>query len=86
MKKFVVFTLFGILIMAFSGMAYAQKLEFRASGAIDFDTIMAMNVADYFTQVATVHAGHAGIFQTWAIPAFNSLTGRPTNAMNHERS
>jgi hypothetical protein len=67
-------------------MAYAQKLEFRASGAIDMDTILAMNVADYFTQVATVHAGHAGIFQTWAIPAFNGLTGRPTNALNHERS
>lgn len=86
MKKFVVLTLFGFLIMAFSGMAYAQKVEFRASGAIDFDTVMAMNVADYFTQVATVHAGHAGIFQTWAIPAFDSVTGRPTNALNHERS
>ena len=39
MKKFVVLTLFGLLIMAFSGMAYAQKLEFKASGTIDFDTV-----------------------------------------------
>lgn len=86
MKKFVVLTLFGLLIMAFSSMAYAQKLEFRASGAIDMDTILAENVPDYFTQVATVHAQHAGIFQTWAIPAFNTLSGRPTNAMDHIRS
>jgi hypothetical protein len=86
MKKFVVLTLCGLLIMAFSGMAYAQKLDFKASGAIDFDTVMAMNIADYFTQVGTVHAQHAGIFQTWAIPAFNAATGRPTNALNHQRS
>jgi len=84
MKKFVVLTLFGLLIMAFSSMAYA--LEFKASGAIDFDTVIAMNVPDYFTSVATAHGVHGGIFQTWAIPAFNSLTGKPTDALNHERS
>ena len=44
MKKFVVLTLFGLLIMAFSGMAYAQKLEFKASGSIDFDTVVNKNV------------------------------------------
>jgi hypothetical protein len=71
-------------IIAFSGMAYA--LEFKASGMIDFDTVLAMNVADYFTQTGTVHALHSGIFQTWAIPAFNSLTGKPTNALDHERA
>jgi hypothetical protein len=86
MKKFVVLALFGLLIMAFSGMVYAQKLEFKASGSIDFDTVLAMNVADYFTQVAGVHGAHAGIFQTWGIPAFRNDTGKPTNALDHTRS
>jgi hypothetical protein len=88
MKKFVVLALFGLLIIAFSGMAYAQKLEFKASGSIDFDTILAMNVADYFTQVATVHGTHGGVFQTWAIPAFTpaALGGKPTNGLDHVRS
>ena len=75
MKKFFVLTLFGLLIMAFGATVYAQKLEFKASGAIDFDTVWAMNVPNYFQQVGTNHALHRGIFQTWATPAFNSVTG-----------
>jgi hypothetical protein len=80
MKKFVVITLFALLIMAFSGTAYA--LEFKASGMIDFDTVWNMNVPFYFLQVATAHGRHDGIFQTWAIPAFNAM-GTPDQRLNH---
>jgi len=74
MKKFIVFTLFGLLIMAFSGMAYAQKLEFKASGAIDADFVWETNVPFYFGSVATAHARHDGLFQTWITPAFYGPT------------
>jgi hypothetical protein len=83
MKKFAVLALFGLLIMAFSGMAYAQKLEFKASGSIDFDTVLNQNVPCYFTQVGTVSGLHTGIFQTWATPFFSPLTGKPSNSMDH---
>jgi hypothetical protein len=45
MKKFVVFTFFGFLVMVFSTMASAQKLDFKASGYIDAQTFWDMNVA-----------------------------------------
>jgi len=70
MKKFVVLTLFGLLIMAFSATVYAQKLEFKASGAIDWDTVWETNVPFYFGSVAANQAGHAGLFQTYTTPAF----------------
>jgi hypothetical protein len=79
MKKFIVLTLFGLLIMAFSSMAYA--LEFKASGSIDFDTVLNENVPFYFGEVGTVHALHTGIFQTWITPSFTN--GRPTNNLDH---
>ncbi len=44
MKKFTVLTLLGFLIMAFGTTVYAQKLEFRASGYIDFQTFLDRNV------------------------------------------
>jgi hypothetical protein len=83
MKKFVVLALFGLLIMAFSGMAYAQKLEFRASGSIDFDTTVNQNVPCYFGNVAGVHTSHGGIFQTWSTPSFNGLSGKPDRGLDH---
>jgi len=74
MKKFIVLTLFGVLIMAFSGMAYAQKLDFKASGSIDFDGVWETNVPFYFANATGPggHAGHAGIFKTWATPSFDA--------------
>jgi hypothetical protein len=84
MKKFVVLTLFGLLIMAFSATVYAQKLEFKASGTIDFDTVWAMNVPYYFANVAAAHTAHAGLFQTNAgIMAFNPFSGAADRGLNH---
>jgi len=47
MKKFVVFSLTGLLIMALSATVYAQKLEFRASGYLDVLSIMTRNVPEH---------------------------------------
>jgi hypothetical protein len=82
MKKFVVLSLFGLLIMAFSATVYAQKLDFKASGMIDFDTTLNTNVPFYFGQVGTAHAVHGGIFNTWITPSFNAA-GHPSNNLNH---
>jgi hypothetical protein len=87
MKKLIVLTLFGLLIMAFSATVYAQKLEFKASGMIDMDTTLNMNVPFYFGEVGTVHALHTGIMQTWITPSFQggatAISGKPTNNLNH---
>jgi hypothetical protein len=81
MKKFIVLTLFGLLIMAFSATVYAQKLEFKASGMIDFDTVLNENVPFYFGQVGLAHAVHGGIFNTWGTPSFSN--GRPSGSLDH---
>jgi hypothetical protein len=54
MKKFAVLFLAGLLILAFGVTAYAQapKLEFRASGFIDAQTFMGVNVPQYMTASA----------------------------------
>jgi len=44
MKKLIVLTLFGLLIVSFSTTGYAQKLEFKASGFIDAQTYWGENV------------------------------------------
>jgi len=62
------------MIMGFSTMAYAQKLEFKASGAIDANFVWETNVPFYFGAVATAHARHDGLFQTWITPAFYGTT------------
>ncbi len=68
MRKLTVLSLIGLLILAFSATGYAQKLEFRASGFIDFDTIVAQNVPSYFPQVGTAGGRASGnIFQTWSL-------------------
>ena len=85
MKKFVVLTLFGLLIMAFSGMAYGQKLEFKASGSIDFDTVVNENVGYYFGNAAGIGMGlHRGIFwnSTWSTAAFTGGV-HPTGNLDH---
>jgi hypothetical protein len=85
MKKFVVLTLFGLLIMAFSGMAYAQKLEFKASGSIDFDTVVNENVGYYFGNAAGVGQGkHWGMFwnSAWSTAGFAGGV-HPTGGLDH---
>ncbi|MGO8987831.1 MAG: hypothetical protein ACLQGU_18005 [bacterium] len=47
MKKLIVLSLAGLLILAFGATAYAQKLEFRASGFIDTQTFIGENVPQY---------------------------------------
>jgi hypothetical protein len=55
MKKLIVLSLCGLLIIAFSATVYAQKLDFRASGFIDFIGVYDKNTPRY-------NAG-AGTFQ-----------------------
>jgi hypothetical protein len=74
MKKFVVLTLFGLLIMAFGATVYAQKLEFKASGTIDWDTVWERNVPFYFGAVSASQTAHVGLFQTYTTPAFYPST------------
>ncbi|MGA2514996.1 MAG: hypothetical protein ABSG44_00435 [Thermodesulfobacteriota bacterium] len=47
MKKLIVLSLAGLLILAFGATANAQKLEFRASGFIDTQTFIGFNVPEY---------------------------------------
>jgi hypothetical protein len=49
MKKFIVLSLAGVLIFALGATVYAQapKLEFRASGMIDVQTMLGVNVPQY---------------------------------------
>ena len=86
MKKFIVLILFGLMIVGFSAMAYAQKLEFKASGTIDFDTVWETNVPFYFGSVSVNQAGHTGLFQTWTTPAFytagSAAPGHRTGALD----
>jgi hypothetical protein len=85
MKKFTVLALFGLLIMAFSATVYAQKLEFRASGTIDFDTVVNKNVGYYFGNAAAIGMGlHRGIFynSTWSVPTFVA-GGKPSGNLDH---
>ncbi len=58
MKKFVVLSLFGLLIMAFSATVYAQKLDFKASGFIDA-------ITEWYQNVTPGNAG-SGIYNTVA--------------------
>ncbi|MDI7258713.1 MAG: hypothetical protein QME90_02200 [Thermodesulfobacteriota bacterium] len=44
MKKFLVFSLAGLLIMAFSSIVYAQKLDFRASGSLEAVSALYQNI------------------------------------------
>jgi hypothetical protein len=85
MKKLIVLILFGLLIMAFSTTAYAQKLEFKASGSIDFDTVWNVNVPFYFGAVAASQGAHSGVFQTWITPSFNTTlpVSKPTKSLDH---
>ncbi len=64
MKKFVVI-LAGLLIMALSGMVYAQQLEFRASGYLDVLTMLTRNVPEH-----PYETGGTGAYATSGTPAF----------------
>ena len=66
MKKFVVFSLAGLLIMAFSATVYAQKLEFKASGYLDVISTMSRNVPE------TPYESTGNFYATQANPAFNN--------------
>jgi len=43
MKKFIVLSLFGLMIIAISGMAHAQKLDFQVSGYISTNSFLTRN-------------------------------------------
>ena len=71
MKKLTVLFLAGILISAFgtSGFAQAPKLEFKASGFIDAQTFLDVNVPQRNTR--------AGLYQTYATNSSFGFTGAP---------
>jgi len=57
MKKFIVFGLTGLLIMAFSATVYAQKLEFKGSGAMEATSFLYRNVAPGDGAITTIFQG-----------------------------
>ena len=81
MKKLTVLFLVGILILAFGASGYGQapKLEFRASGFIDTQTFLDVNVPQRNTA--------AGLYATFGSNANYGFTGAPlfapTNGLNH---
>ncbi len=81
MKKFTVLFLAGILIFAFHMPAYAQapKLEFRASGFIDTQTFLDVNVPQRNTG--------AGLYGTFGSNSNFGFSGaplfKPNNGLNH---
>ncbi len=84
MKKFTVLFLTGILIFALYTPASAQapKLEFKASGFIDAQTFLDVNVPQRNTT--------AGLYQTFATNANYGFSGAPVfgpnNGLNHTAS
>ena len=64
MKKFVFLSLAGLLIMAVSGMVYAQQLEFKASGYIDVEGWLQRNAPE------GPYESTANVYATQANPAF----------------
>jgi hypothetical protein len=72
MKKFIVLSLAGLLILAFGATAYAQapKLEFRASGFIDMQTFMGRNVPQYMNTPQAVAS-------SWFSTGFGTAVGPP---------
>ena len=81
MKKLTVLFLAGILILAFGASGYGQapKLEFRASGFIDTQTFLDVNVPQRNTA--------AGLYATFGSNANYGFTGAPlfapTNGLDH---
>jgi hypothetical protein len=77
MKKFTVLFLTGILILAFGATASAQapKLEFRASGFIDTQTFIGVNVPSYQSAsglYGQVNGAFATTFPSSTIPAVST--------------
>ena len=77
MKKLIVLFLAGILISAFctSGFAQAPKLEFRASGFIDTQTFLDVNVPQRNTS--------AGLYSTFGSNSTYGFSGAPFFAPNN---
>ena len=65
MKKFFVISLTGLLIILFSTVVFAQKLDFRASGFLEAISVLSSNVA-YGDSV------YGTIFSRWASPPLGS--------------
>ncbi|MDI7261204.1 MAG: hypothetical protein QME90_14970, partial [Thermodesulfobacteriota bacterium] len=60
MKKFIVLSLAGLLIMAMSSMVYAQKLDFKASGHIYAQSFLYVNLPALSYGTAPLFTGRAG--------------------------
>ena len=79
MKKFTVLCLAGLLVLAFGAAASAQevKLDFRASGSIDAQTHLSVNVQPLQGARATsAYDILGGDYKTF------SAAGKPLNAIN----
>jgi hypothetical protein len=82
MKKFTVISLAGLLILAFCATAYAQevKLDFRASGSIDAQTHLSVNVPPLRGVAAPA------IYNSLPADYSSFVTGRQTAALNKKVS
>ncbi len=76
MKKFVVLTLFGLLIMAISATVYA--MDFKASGFIDAIGVYNTNVPRYNAAAGTFQVVHPD----YGFPFSSSLTADANKALN----
>jgi hypothetical protein len=87
MKKFTVLFLTGILILAFGATASAQapKLEFRASGFIDTQTFLGVNVPAYQSASGLYRQVNPN-FAILPTPAFGSGSGKYGVGFNRQDS
>src|SRR5208337_678641 len=69
MKKLTVLSLAGLLILALGATAYAQKLEFRASGFIDTQVGVVYNVPQYYGFAGT----YGQVNGNYSINPYNNL-------------
>jgi hypothetical protein len=83
MKKFTVLCLAGLLIFAFGATVYAQevKLDFRASGNIDAQTHLSVNVPPLNPNATAIYNSLPADYQAFVTPQ-----GRQANAVNRRIS
>ena len=84
MKKFIVLALFGLLIVAST--VSAQKLEFKASGMIDFDSTLEHECSFLFRWGRLLPMRGTMGFSTHGSPLPSILVENPTGSLDHTAS
>ncbi len=86
MKKFIVLSLLGLLIMAFSATVYAQKLDFKASGFIDAIGVYNKNVPRYNASAGTFQVVHPDYGNYYAAIPPTAPVGLDAKALNKKET